>query len=262
MMTTDTAPEKPWQRRWAAEQLGVRETAAGTEARTVFLRRLVESDFVPPQLWPQALAILEGRQTSGAGRRAAETTALRAEVERLRHEVEAFAQRFWNFSVDERRQRWEQLRSTCANVPALSAWLERLEHGLDIGPMKVDLDVPLVTDLLRSLRQMYVLRPADWAARRCELLADAGLDVVRWQAAVAAVLREFPETAALQPTLLRELATVASRQRQRARLKGALFRPGQLAGVASLPPPPSKNLRFPWWLLVFIAIVFDVIWGS
>src|SRR5437016_494535 len=125
----DIAPDTAWQRRWAAEQLGVEVTASLTEARTALLRRLAESDFVPPPLLPQALAILEGRQA-----KAAEREALREEQERLRSEVEAFAEQFWTLPVDERRRRWEELLSACAISPALLARVRELKCGLDIGP--------------------------------------------------------------------------------------------------------------------------------
>jgi hypothetical protein len=250
-MMTGTGRELPaWQRRWAAEQLGVDAQASALEARSVFLRRLVESDFVPPAMWPQALAMLDGRPAP-----VGEARARREEAERLRGEVEEFAERFWLLPVDERWRRWQELFDACTMVVALRARLTALKRGLDIGPAEAGR--PQIADVVRNLQQLFVLRPAERAARRRELLVAAQNDRAAWQ--VAAVVRhQYPEIAALEPQFLAELAKGAERQQRRAGVQRALFRTRRPAAPKPVTSGGGSG-RFPWWVLGIIGVVIGAI---
>jgi hypothetical protein len=253
-MTTGTGRDATWLRRWAAEQLSVPETANVAEARTALLRCLPECDFVPPPPWLRAVAILAGRQLPGAGGRAGEAAVWHEEAQRLRDEVEAFAEQFWTFSIAERRRQWEQLRSTCAGVPALNARLERLERGLDVRPAQPDGDGPLVVELVSGLPQLVVLRPAERANRRRALLRAAENDMAGWQSAAFRVQSWYPSIAELEPTLLAELALGGSRRQERARMVQDLFRPRRRVVENTAPAPEGPKLGYGWVVVVMLVL--------
>jgi hypothetical protein len=245
-MTTGTARETAWLRRWACEQIGVDAKATLTEARAALLRQLSESDFVPPSLWPQALAILEGKRHP-----AAEAAALREQQEMLRNAVEAFAGRFWSFSVDERRRRWEDLHGACVVAPALRARLGELERGLDVRPMEAD--SPQTADLVQSLQELFVLRPAERAARRRELLRRAEHEP-SWNHTVAVIRKRYSTLAALHPGLLDKPMDADSRQQRQAALQKALFRPRRQR-ILVTPSPSGKKSGFAWGTIVLVAVL-------
>lgn len=201
---TGTDPELRQRRlRWAAEQLGLKPDASLDEVRAAWLRRLPAEDFVPSSELRWALTALLRRQNEGGWEARADEAAAVAEEERLRSEVEAFTEQFWDISVSERRRRWEQLRDRCAFAPALRARLRLLEAGLD------DVSIPdkagertRTVELAGHLRDLFALRPGVRARARQSLLLDMEGDREEWKHAAHRLRYAYPKLAALGNDLL------------------------------------------------------------
>ncbi len=156
---TGIDPERQERRlRWAAEQLALSPSAAPEKVRAVWLRSLPDEDFVPPSELRWALEALLRRQPEGGWEARADEAASVAEEERLRGEVEVFAEQFWDLPSDERRGHWQELMDSCAFAPVLLARLRPLEAGLAIDPREPNEEMGAV-ELAKYVRELFVLRP-------------------------------------------------------------------------------------------------------
>jgi hypothetical protein len=250
-MTTGTGPEPPEaSRRWAAEQLGVGPDASPREARAAFLRLLLRTNFVPPVRCCRAWRLL----SDPAGAAPPDPDALLDEEGRLRQEVEGFAGQFWGLTPEERRQRWQGLSARCAGLPALRAGLGQLEAGLAVGPVDPTRDGEPVAELAGAVRELFVLRPADRASARQELLLRLRRDLPTWQAAARRLRKRHPEIDALAPGLLTAVESWHLRERHLADMRLRLERAhGGQPGMRTLLRPRVVLLALP--VLIYVGIL-------
>jgi hypothetical protein len=244
-MTIGTDPEPAaWRLRWAGEQLGVDAEASAAEARAALLRRLPEVDFVPPPEWREALRILSGE----APRPGAVDEAARAEEERLRDEVEEFADCFWSLAPSRRRERWGELLGRCAEIPALRTRLRLLEPGLDLASFPAGGDDPLVAELAGQVQTLFVLRPAERALAWRALLRRIEGQMGAWEAAARKLKKRHRALAGLEPDRLSELASWSSRQ------KHLVWMRRRLRGWPGVRAEKKKNLKLSWLVLVWFGL--------
>lgn len=192
--------------RWAAEQLEVSPDASPDEVRAAWLRRLAEDDFVPSSDSRQALEVFLQRHPEGGWLARADEAAAQWEEEQLRAEVEAFAAEFWNLSVEERRQRWENLAERCAFAPALRVRMDQLGTGLDIVAPLPRNDAR-VSELVEHVRELFVLRPGPRARLRQSLLAQMRNKWSEWRTAAHRLRHAAPAFDELGIDLLGKLRT-------------------------------------------------------
>jgi hypothetical protein len=190
--------------RWATEQLDLPEGAGPEEARAAFLRQLPDADFVPPTNWCQAVGLLTGTRIPGAADAAGEADA--EEEERLRSEVEEYAEQFWSLALGERRQRWQSLYGRCGFAPRLRARLEGLRPGLVVGSLPEGEDAEVLA-LAQEVRSFFVLRPADRAAARQALVQRMRIGWKEGQATAKLLQQNLPSIAALEPSLMKTLTS-------------------------------------------------------
>jgi hypothetical protein len=236
--------------RWAVEYLELGPQASAEEVRALWLRRLPADDFVPSSEAHWALAALLSRKTEGGWEARADEAAAAAEAERLRDEVEAFAQQFWEFPPEERRRRWEGLATRCAFEPALRARLNLLKPGLAVDSARPPGGDAWMVLLARDIREQFVLRPGPRAAARRILLSRIQNDRP-WRVAALRLRQSYPILAALGNDLLDRLLTetpqpvpreFADHRRQQAR-QPATANTGESQ-------PPWRIM----WFLVVIAV--------
>jgi hypothetical protein len=250
---TGTDPEREARRRrWAAAQLGVAPDASPEEARSAFLRRLPEEDFVPPAAWAWAVRVLCGDRP-GPWQSAADAEAARAAGEGLRDEVEEFAGRFWALQPAERRARWDGLVARAAFSPPLRARLDAVAAGLDVpapGPARGD-DLR-AAELARRVGELFVLRPGP-RARAWQAFWEEIRDSRReWRRATRVFRRRRPDLAALLPDEVGELAAAATTKPPAAPRKP---RPTASAG-------PAKDYRWAFYVvLMAVGVVFRAVTG-
>jgi hypothetical protein len=238
--------------RWAAEELGVAAGAAPDVVRGAFLRRLAETDFVPP---PAALRayrhLAEGRPLRAEN--ACAEHVLLAEEDRLRTEVEDFAEQFFTLAPPERRQRWLALTERCRWSPPLAARLLGLEAGLGVDLSEVPDADPLAARLARQVGELFVLRPADRAQRRRAFLARMGGEADAWERAARRLDESHPAVASLAPELLDRLMEWSATQKELARARKRPRRGASAAGTSG-PSGGSGGGRFPWYVIFFIIM--------
>jgi hypothetical protein len=244
---TGTDPETLQRRlRWAAEQLELDPAASPSEVRAAWLRLLAEEGFVPPSEWRLAVQVLLRRQPEGGWADRADAAASLAEEERLRGEVEAFADQFWDFTPEHRRQRWEELTARCAFSPVLRARLRLLERGLGAIPFPSEPDEPArVAALADQVRELFVLRPESRGRSRQAMLRRMQDAMGEWKAAARRLRRAFPALATLGADLLDRVEKWTSQ-------------PPRLPKKPPAQPAANtgrrKSTSWPVWLVVGIAI--------
>lgn len=206
---TGTDPERLERRlRWAAEQLGLSPDASLDEVRAAWLRRLPAEEFVPSSELRWALAALLRRPSEGGWEARADEAASVTEEEKLRGEVEMFAEQLWDFPAEERRRRWDELSDRCAFAPALRARLRLLEVGLENVPMPNEGEEKAHTiELAGHLCELFVLRPRTRTCARHALLLRMEADKEEWKHAARRLRRAYPKLAALGNDLLDKITT-------------------------------------------------------
>src|SRR5262245_8682799 len=203
----DFRPDSPAAAR-AAAALGV-PAGDPSAARAAFLRRLPAAGFVPPPEWRAAARTPTGRPAAGPG--ALPDPGADPDDGGARAEVEAFAAAFWSLAPAERRARWQGLLDRHAADPPLAARLRRLEPGLDLDAVPADGGRTRVRELAAVVQELFVLRPAERAARRRERLGELSAAPAAWVAAVRQLHAQHPAVAALDPPLVGRLAALAPR---------------------------------------------------
>jgi hypothetical protein len=272
-MTTGTNPDvSPARRRWAAAVLGVSEDASRTEARRAYLRKLPDSDFLPPRCCQEALRVLAGRPAAAES----DEEWLVEEESRLGAEVASFAAEFFNLPVPQRRQRWEALLSGCRDVPPLVARLQALKAGLEVENRVLPADPPLLGRLAGHLLEAFPLPPLARAASRQEFLRwleGMPAESHKQSEMAACYLRaEWPALAALDDELVRHVAELSSRLDRREKLHSKKLREvGQTVFASShLDRPekphsrsqqqrqeaaPSGSSGFPWKAIPIVVVM-------
>jgi hypothetical protein len=252
-MTTGTNPDvSPARRRWAAAVLGVSEDASRTEARRAYLRKLPDSDFLPPRCCQEALRVLAGRPAAAES----DEEWLVEEESRLGAEVASFAAEFFNLPVPQRRQRWEALLSGCRDVPPLVARLQALKAGLEVENRVLPADPPLLGRLAGHLLEAFPLPPLARAASRQEFLrwleGSPAESHKLWEKAVRYLRAEWSALAALDDELVRHVAELRSRRNRRRKLHCRSQQ--QLLETAT----PGSN-RTPWKAITIVALIVVIV---
>lgn len=232
-------------RRWAAAQLGLEPGATPEEARAVWLRLLPEEEFVPSSEARWALVSLLYRKPEGNWEARADEAAAVQEEERLRGEVETFAEAFWDLPLNQRSQRWQELEDRCSFAPALRERLRLLEAGLKDLPLpRVEEEGRWVAELAAHARSLFLLRPQPRARARQTLLRHMQEKRKEWQEAALRLRQLYPAVAALDNDLMDRLR-------------------GSMPGAGSMParPPQRREAEaespFPrrfLWILLWIAV--------
>lgn len=200
-MTTGSDKLPPALRRWAAEQIGIDESASIEQIQAAFFTRLRETNFSPPLAWSCALALLQ-RGLPEVWR--AEHEPARSYWEQLlRGEVEAFAACFFSLDLEARRRRWSKLLAECKPfLPRLAARLQALEPGLQIDATAVPRAGSPVGDLARDVMRLFVLGHAERTAARQALIVEQQREASRWHEAACSLGFRYPRLAALDPALV------------------------------------------------------------
>jgi hypothetical protein len=249
---------KPSDRRWAADQLGVAPDTPPAEARTVFLRRLPGSDFVPAPAWCAATAAFLGRALPGSI-----AAVPPADGDAARAAVAEFTERFWTLLPAERRGRWRELMDRTSADPLLAGRLQRLEAGLDLPNAVADSGPPRPREIAVMAQTLFVLDPMRRAARRREILDNLPPPASGWELAARHVQHNYPRHAALDPALITRLSAGARRVRPAAR---GISRPAatwgfQAQGGLHLPqsPPvfdrPKPKRKGSAWLTILLILL-------
>jgi hypothetical protein len=218
--------------------------------RAAWLRRLPQEDFVPPAESRWALESFLGRQPEGGWEARADEAAAQEEEQRLRGEVEAFAEQFWDLSPEERGGRWMELLNR--NVSAsLYARLHLLEPGLGVISMPAEADADArVIELARHVRDLFVLRRGPRARARQVLLRRMANERKEWKAAVLVLRHSYPALAGLGGELLDKLQT-ASPESDRLPDKPAAF----------LAPTDAEGKTSSWPIWLVVVVVMGVVRG-
>lgn len=189
---------------WVLNQLGMPPETSPAEFRAALLRHLPVRDFVLPLSWTRVVfqqyrtdrdaAVLDG-------------TMLQELEDRCRHRLEEFRADFFKLSVDVRRQRWKELTEGCDFARHLLAQLRALEPGLALGEEPAHDGVPRLPELVACLRELFLLPPMQRAIRRRVFLENAKAEPASWGRAAKRVRQYHAEWAALEPAVIKELAS-------------------------------------------------------
>jgi hypothetical protein len=153
----------------AAQVLGLELGASADRVRGEFLSRVEAAGLVPLALHRAAAAEL-GLLMRGP----AQDAALRAAVEeQCGQEIEAFAERYWEYPPGERRAKWVALREGVSRHPRLCARLQSLSSGLDLSPVTNNLDAE-EQPLAAMIVELYPLKPTDRTRRQLRRMAEFG----------------------------------------------------------------------------------------
>jgi hypothetical protein len=205
-MASGEAPDSPLLRA-AYRRLGLEPGVAPEAAWSAVLRRLRDDDFLPDPATHEAVLVLAGRPVGDAPFLAGE---LAEDEERLREEVDSFAEGFFAVPVGERRERWKSLMRACDGRVALQDRLRDLTPGLDVSGGSIVDRSPTVVRLAEDLLTLFVLRPGPRAALSRELArrfrSDPALTDRERARARRDLLRRHPDIAALSRGYLEQLA--------------------------------------------------------
>jgi hypothetical protein len=116
---------------WAANQLEVDGGLPAGELRRALLEKLAGCDFLPPRSWGPASSVMlrptEPLSSPAMAVAWAEESAQQAE------RVEAFAAGLFDFPMEQRQVRWNDLRERCAFSPSLAFRLDGLKNLLPLS---------------------------------------------------------------------------------------------------------------------------------
>lgn len=103
----------------------------------------------------------------------------------------AFVEQFFDYSCDERRNRWASLVTDCASVPALTMRLKRLEPGLDVERPSPN-DNPNHRQLIQTCCAVFLSRQPLAARQRREFCELWRRDVSTWEDVTDEALENHP----------------------------------------------------------------------
>lgn len=144
---------------WAADQLQVEPGSAPAEVRAAYLRRAQLDNGVPNLAAREAMVLLSGRNNA-----ARPTLALEAVEQKLHHEIDDFASRFFALAIADRKAEWEKLHARGQGFVRIAARLAALRPGLYFVLPPLDRDSHL-GKLVSAACQLFVLRPPARAAQ-------------------------------------------------------------------------------------------------
>ncbi len=208
----------------AAEALNVPVRTTPGAATSAFLSELPKTDFVPPT---HSVAALNSLMGLGLAIDADNNST-------LQKEVEEFAQRYWELTPVDRLAEWLTFCTRSPDDPTANRLLV-LKAGLEL-PGTPFPDSP-IEQIAAIARELYVLPPRDRAIRRNEWLLANASSSKGLIATAAAIKKNHPAIAALDPDLITRLTS---------NFNLALFT--EAATTSPLPErpySPSKPLVFP-----------------
>jgi hypothetical protein len=219
--TSKVEPSAAW-RRWAARRLDASADASPAQARIAFLRRLVQTDFLPPTTWRAALQILTGQLASPPPEVRTNDVTSEDEERQWRQEVDGFAADFWRLDPKERYRRWTDLTARCNPSPPLRFRLQKLASALQIGPVRLDDEHPKVKELVGQIQELFILQPEARAQSRLIFRRKIRSAIREWESACRHLQWQHPDIAALEGNLVGELASWQKTQKEIARMRGRL----------------------------------------
>lgn len=205
-------------RQWAVTELNFADNISADQARLDFWRCIdSEWDLSPPATWHDAAAVV------AAPKQASERPLCRETIHALhakyREAIEQFAETFFAVPPAQRKQRWQQLRDRCADIPHLMGRLNFLAVGLEVEVPRFIAESKQAGELSTEIMRMFVLRPAQRAYARQAVIAKSKEDPAAWEAVVRELKQHAPQVVDLEAALTSELLTwKAKEKRRRARL--------------------------------------------
>jgi hypothetical protein len=133
--------------------------------------------------------------------------------QRLEKEVAEFAKCFFDFTPDERAQRWMTLSDACRGIPALSQWLFDLVPGLETDGYPAS-DDDLVNELVKACREVFVLPHPAGARRRQEFIAMCRQDATAWEDAALQLQINHPQFIGAIATWVNPLTRLVATERE------------------------------------------------
>lgn len=249
-MTTgiDLDAWRPEWQRWARERLSLDPQRSEAEQRRAVWAALGEMNFLPPAGWDSALRVsgLDGRPPAPPG--PVYEPAQRAWEEALRVEIDHFAESYFELSPADRRRQWQKLAERCAPWPPLATRLEDLQSALDLDPRPPARASALELELVRVLKQIYVMPRPQRAMRRQFFLARCREASEPWQKAAEQLKRQCPAAAVLEPALVGSLTNWKRRERQQEKVQRLRLRKRPMVVKA------NGNSRSMWWVAVLIGL--------
>ena len=261
-MTTDSHGLPPALQRWAAEQLGVDESASPVAVRAAFWGRLREANFLPPSAWRSALSLLQhGLPDHWSGDHEAPR---RIWEEVLRAEVETFAAQFFSLPVDSRQQRWRELLASCEPCfPRLSARLAALEVGLRVDATAVPREGSPVGDLARDIMRLFIMRPEERASARLALIVEFERNAEQAYEAAFGLGARYTPLVALDSALVNHLKESKQREGRRDALHRRLRSKRRPVVTSSHKTQgSSRGLAFVIAIVIFVLIRFLALIGD
>ena len=169
---------------------------------------------------------------------------------RLRAEVESFAEEFFTLPSPQRRERWETLFSRCSDLSPLAARLQALKAGLEVEIQNPPQNPSLYGRLAGQLLQSFPLQPMAQAVSRQAFLrqieeSSTVQDQRSWERSARFLQAEWPVLAALDQELVQDIAKLRSRLKRRSKMHQRSQRQRQATSAGS-------RKGSPWWLLVFL----------
>lgn len=243
-----TGPD--WQRRWAADQLNAAPTATAEEARTAFVRLLPKHDFVPSfEVW-QAFHLLNQGHEQSSLRTDSQMQAFLAEENRLRPELEQFAESFWEHEPSQRRTLWNDLALRCAFSPFLLDRLKQLEPALEQEVIKAE-PKDMAAQIAQIAQCLFVMRPETRARARQEWLKANSKHSANWARHARRAVQYYPELSAYKIGIITQLTTQDAIQKQAAKQRRKF-------GLNSNGTRRLKRSKgaLPWWLICVLIGVF------
>ncbi len=246
-----------WSRELIAESLGIDGTGEFEQFKV--FEYLGRNKFFLPASEDAALRVLWGDDNEVLDTLACEQVVAHRHHE-LRQRMEAFAQRFFQLSAEERRRDWKKLSDECEDFPLLKLRLTQLQPGIDAVAGETHGELLADGSIGDAFQKLFVASRPDWPRIRRRLrerLASRPNEAIE---ASARRLQEYhPRIAALQPELFQELYNFGARKRRSARARSR-----RLHAVRQLHQPTSfaKVLVVVFVSIVISGFVFNMVNGS
>src|SRR5581483_7652194 len=154
------------------------------------------------------------------------------------------------------------LLDRAADDPPLAARLRRLEAGVDLPDATRGAGPPRQREIVGMIQALFVLSPADRAARRREWLDRLPPPAAAWERAAQRLPLDLPAHAALEPALVERLSAWTRRVAAAAAAAGrpAATWEAQVRQAVSIPrvrrAPASSGRRVPVWWSIFAVMFF------
>jgi hypothetical protein len=245
-MTTTTTKSDPMaeERRrqyfdWAVRTTGLDPAADARDRLFQLLRRLERDGFLP---WAAEIlavrtfcepALLDLRQEM-AGPFVADLW------QWLAPRVDRFCADFFTIAPAERRAQWNNLRRLSVECPPLRRRLDLLHPGLSIDVNQLARESPDGRKVADFLCELFVLHPAQRAARRRAFFSASPTELAKARHALRRLRRRYREITALEPALIARLLAWRPKKQKRQRVRVVL---GPVCLPKTAPAKPKRTSR-------------------